>query len=94
MISFLETGVDKNVRYLETATDTFWDNHEWQDDKLVVKSLRQPKGGAVELISFVEVDKDTLSAKFFKSGSLELPTQLQCRQWEPKSSNKGINLSF
>lgn len=49
IVSFLENGVNKRVRYVKNATGEMWDEHEWFADKFFVRSC-QSKDAAVPVL--------------------------------------------
>ncbi len=89
IISFLEVDTDKRVRYLETESRTMWDSHEWLSNKFIVRSFMQVKGdGDASLISYIEIEKDTLAASFFSLVDPIRTIKMQCQRWTPQSRNK------
>jgi len=63
IVSFLETDVDKRVRYVESAAGAMWDEHEWLADRIFVRSFRQVKDAAAPtLVSSLEIERESLQA--------------------------------
>jgi hypothetical protein len=89
IISFLENDTDKRVRFLETATNTMWDTHEWESDIVTIRSFTQAKGmSEASLISSIEINMKTMLAKFVRQSEPASVTHMQCQRWSPQIRNK------
>ncbi len=92
LVSFLENGVNKRVRYVKNASGEMWDDHEWLADRFFVRSFRQSKDAAAPiLVSSLEIERSeiepgSLSAVFVQDDATS--TNLQCRRWSPQMRNK------
>lgn len=89
IVSFLETDVDKRVRYVMNDSGKMWDEHEWLADKFIVRSFRQSKDSAVPiLISSLEIERESLRAVLVPIDAAAIASTLQCQQWSPRTRNK------
>ena len=62
IVSFLETGVNKRVRYVKNASGEMWDEHEWLADRFFVRSFRQSTDAPVPvLVSSLEVARTDIA---------------------------------
>lgn len=92
IVSFLETGVDKRVRYVKNASGEMWDEHEWQVDRFIVRSFTHSKDAAAPVlvstleIEWLETEGDSLKAVFVQDGAAT--ANLRCQQWSPQMRNK------
>ena len=89
ILSFIEIGVDKRVRYLETEAQTMWDSHEWENGSVTVNSFIKMKGDAyASLISFIKIDMGSMVGEFVNMSDFTNPVSMQCRRWSPQTRNK------
>lgn len=89
LLSFLEDGKNKRVRFLQTATGTMWDTHEWGYGTLLISSFSMPSGETEpSLLSTFEITLDTLSGKLTEASKDNKVTALQCAKWSPRTRNK------
>ena len=89
ILSFIEIGVDKRVRYLETEAQTMWDSHEWENGSITVSSFIKMKGDAyASLISFIKIDMGPMVGEFVNMSDSTNPVSMQCRIWSPQTRNK------
>lgn len=89
IVSFLETDVDKRVRYVKNESGEMWDEHEWLADRFVVRSFRQSEDATVPtLISSLEVNRESLLAVLVQGGAAAATSTFQCQQWSPRTRNK------
>ena len=89
LLSFLESGVDKRVRFIETSTRAMWDTHEWQDNTVTIKSFVQPNGeDQPTLVSYFQIDMSDMSAVLVREGESAEPLNLSCARWSPRVRNR------
>jgi hypothetical protein len=92
LITFLENGVNKRVRYLESGNRAMWDSHEWNDTAVTVRSMVQIRGeGEPKVEAYVEIDTRSLRARFIRLGGVAggaAAIDMQCQRWRPETRNK------
>jgi len=89
IISFLETGVDKRVRFLETVNGAMWDSHHWSNGNVTVNNFVQAKESSeASVISFINIELETMRASFVRLNNTDEVTDMQCQRWSPQTRNK------